>query len=142
MTCLKNNIRKMKKALSFNPMFLNIVLILCFLNIIAVYGQKEKRQPYPIPDNINKIFKSSCLPCHGEGGGRFPNTRLNFSKWAGYGPAREAEKASMICSSLRKGSMPPKSAVEKKSAVIPTKEQIDLICQWAELLKQTEKKRK
>lgn len=137
---MKNNIRKMKRALSFYPRFLNIVLVLCFMNIIAVYGQKEKRKPYPIPDNINKIFQSSCMSCHGEKGGRFPKTRLNFSKWDGYGPSKEAEKASMICSNLRKGTMPPQSAIEKKSVVVPTKEQIDLVCQWAEAIKLEGKK--
>jgi hypothetical protein len=131
----------MGKELSINRMFMKIAIVLCFLSVLTASGQKEKK-PYIIPDDINLIFKASCMPCHGEGGGRYPNTKLNFSKWVGYGPSKEAEKASMICSSLRKGSMPPKSAIEKKSVIVPTKEQIDLICQWAESLKQNEKKQK
>jgi hypothetical protein len=73
--------------------------------------------------------------CHGDNGGRLPKSRLYFSRWAGYGIAKEAEKASLICSSARKGKMPPKSVRDSKPELITTREQVDLICNWAESLK-------
>jgi len=75
------------------------------------------------------------MSCHGFKGGRFPKSRLNLSRWAMYGAAKEKEKASLICTTLSKGAMPPKSIRKSKPGLIPTKEQIDLICRWAESLK-------
>jgi mono/diheme cytochrome c family protein len=111
-------------------------MIIVFLaNICIASGQVEKKQHFPIPENINKIFQTSCMPCHGDNGGRFPKSRLYFSRWAGYGTAKEVEKASLICSTIRKGKMPPKSVRDSKPELVPTKEQVDLICAWAETLK-------
>lgn len=116
-------------------------LIAMLTNIGILSGQTMKEQNFPIPDSINKIFQTSCMPCHGSQGGRLPGARLNFSRWKGYGAAKEAEKASLICSAIRKGIMPPKSVRDSKPENIPTKEQAELICKWAETLK-AEKGRK
>jgi mono/diheme cytochrome c family protein len=110
-------------------------LIAMLANIGILSGQTVKERNFPIPDSINKIFQTSCMPCHGSQGGRLPGARLNFSRWKGYGAAKEAEKASLICSAVRKGIMPPKSVRESKPENIPTKEQAELICEWAEKLK-------
>lgn len=125
----------MKKLFRFNEMLQVTVIIIILINIQIASGQTGKNQQFPIPENINKIFQTSCMPCHGINGGRLPKSRLYFSRWAGYGAAKEAEKASLICSSVRKGKMPPKSARESRPELIPTKEQVDLICNWAESLK-------
>lgn len=111
------------------------MVITILANICIASGQTGKKQQFPIPDNINKIFQTSCMPCHGDNGGRLPKSRLYFSRWAGYGAAKETEKASLICSAVSRGKMPPKSARDSKPELIPTKEQADLICKWAELLK-------
>jgi mono/diheme cytochrome c family protein len=110
-------------------------LIAMLTNIGILSGQTMKERNFPIPDSINKIFQTSCMPCHGSQGGRLPGARLNFSRWKGYGAAKETEKASLICSAVRKGAMPPKLVRESKPENIPTKEQADLICKWAETLK-------
>jgi hypothetical protein len=125
----------MKKLFHFNGMLWQIVIIAILANIRIASGQTEKKQQFPIPENINKVFQTSCMQCHGSKGGRFPKSRLNFSRWAGYSAAKEAEKAQSICSAVRRGIMPPRSVRDSKPYLIPTKEQIDLICKWAELLK-------
>jgi mono/diheme cytochrome c family protein len=125
----------MKELFHFNGMLMQIVIIAILANIRFASGQAGKKQQFPIPENINKIFQTSCMQCHGINGGRFPKSRLNFSRWTVYGAAKEAEKASSICSAVRKGVMPPKSVRNSKPELIPTKEQIDLICNWAESLK-------
>jgi mono/diheme cytochrome c family protein len=129
----------MKKLFHFTSMLWQTSIIAILANIHLAIGQTDTKQQFPIPENINRIFQTSCMPCHGSNGGRFPKSRLCFSRWAVYGAAKEKEKASLICSSVRKGKMPPKSVRDSKPELIPTKEQIDLICNWAETLKEEKK---
>jgi len=129
-----NKIIQLRRSLMF------IVALMIFADYSAGSGQKVKEQSYPIPENINKIFETSCFQCHGKKGGRLPKTRLNFSRWAAYGASKEIEKASMICSAVSKGAMPPRRIREANPELIPTKEQADLICSWAESLKAGEYK--
>jgi mono/diheme cytochrome c family protein len=104
-------------------------------SVQIISGQTVKEQTSPIPDNILKIFQASCFTCHGSNGKMLPMAKLNFSKWAEYGAGKEAEKASKICSVITDEIMPPKSARKSNPELIPTKEQIELICKWAESLK-------
>lgn len=135
--CLRtnNDIKNMKKSFHSSGVLWLAVITGFMVNIHIASAQGGKEQPYPIPDDINNIFKTSCMSCHGSEGGRFPKSRLNFSRWASYGRAKEAEKASAICSRVSKGTMPPKIARDSNPETIPTKEQIDLICKWAETIK-------
>ena len=132
----------MNRSNQINGRFWCIVLIAFLTNIHISSGQAKKEQQYPIPDTINTIFQTSCMSCHGFKGGRFPKSRLNLSRWAMYGAAKEKEKASLICTTLSKGAMPPKSIRKSKPGLIPTKEQIDLICRWAESLKSRKAEKK
>ena len=125
----------MKRYVSQGFIFWVILLAFSFAGFDVASAQKTKEKSLPIPENINSLFQNSCMPCHGSKGGRFPTTRLNLSRWQGYGASKEAEKASLICSAVRKGTMPPKTARESKPETALTKEQVDLICQWAESLK-------
>jgi mono/diheme cytochrome c family protein len=115
-----------------------MVIIVLLANIRITSGQTVKEQTSPIPENLIKIFQTSCFTCHGSNGRIIPMAKLNFSKWAEYGAAKEAEKASKICSVLTEEQMPPKSIRKSKPELIPTEEQIALICKWAESLKPKE----
>jgi mono/diheme cytochrome c family protein len=131
----------MIKFVRLFPAFLQITLIAILTAWNTASGQAAKKQMFPIPENINNIFQTSCMPCHGIKGGRLPKGKLNFSRWAAYGATKEAEKASLICSVLRKGAMPPKKARDSHPELIPSKEQIDLICGWAETLNPEKRKK-
>lgn len=131
----------MKKLFHFKGLLLQMVILAILANVPVAYGQTEKKEQFPIPEEINKIFRTSCMSCHGNDGGRLPKSKLNFSRWAAYDAAKEIEKASSICNELRKGKMPPKSARESNPELIPTSEQIDLICKWAETIKSEKKKK-
>jgi mono/diheme cytochrome c family protein len=124
----------MRKIFHILGVLVKAVLIINLANIRVASGQTSEKQEFPIPENINMIFQTSCLPCHGNNGGRLPKSKLNFSRWEAYGAAKEKEKSSSICTEVRKGKMPPRSARESNPELIPTKEQIDLICKWAESL--------
>jgi hypothetical protein len=124
-------LRNMKKSFHFTSMQLKMVIIAILTNVFIASGQNGNKQQLPIPENVNIIFQTKCMSCHGSKGGRFPKSKLNFSRWTAYSVSRQAEKASSICSEVRKGKMPPKSARESTPELIPTKEQVDLICNWA-----------
>jgi mono/diheme cytochrome c family protein len=115
-----------------------MVIIVMMASIRITSGQILKEQTSPIPENINKIFQASCFTCHGSNGKMLPMAKLNFSKWADYGAVKEVEKASKICSEITDELMPPKSIRKSNPELIPTKEQIELICKWAESLKPKE----
>jgi mono/diheme cytochrome c family protein len=125
----------MKGLFYLKSIFWTTVLLAILSDIQIASAQTGKEKQSPIPENINKIFQASCLPCHGEQGGRLPTAKLDFSRWAGYNAAQQAEKASAICSTVRKGTMPPRSVRESKPELVLTKEQIDLVCKWAQSLK-------
>lgn len=131
----------MKRLFYLKGMLMQMAIIAILANIRISLGQTGEKQQFPIPEDINKIFQTSCVQCHSNDGGRLPKSRLNFSRWGAYDAAKEAEKALLICSTLRKGKMPPKSARESNPELIPTKEQVDLICTWAESLKSQKEKK-
>jgi hypothetical protein len=125
----------MEELFHFKALLIQTLIIAILANLVIASGQTGKEQQFPIPEDISKIFQTSCMPCHGNDGGRFPTSRLKFSRWAGYGAAKQEEKAVQICSEVRKGKMPPKSVRESNPELIPSKEQVDLICKWAESIK-------
>ena len=125
----------MKKFFRFEYLPCQMALIIMLASIQITSGQTGQKQAYPIPENINKIFQTSCFACHGSNGRILPLAKLNFSKWAEYGAEKETELASKICSALNEGLMPPKSVRKSTPELIPTKEQIALICKWTESLK-------
>jgi hypothetical protein len=127
---------KVKRSLPCGSWFLYITLILSVsysFSLVAQSTGKEKQAP--IPDDIMAVFQTSCMPCHGEKGGHLPTSKLKFTRWNGYGPNRQADKAAQICQEIKKGKMPPKGERTKHPEKIPSKEQIDRICKWAESLK-------
>ncbi len=125
----------MKSTFRFKCMFWQIAVILMMASIQNISCQIVKEQPSPIPEHINMIFQASCLNCHGSNGRLLAKAKLNLSKWDEFTAAEKAKKASGICSQLTEGKMPPKSARKSNPELIPSKEQIELICKWAESLK-------
>jgi mono/diheme cytochrome c family protein len=128
----------MKTFFRFNGLLWQMAIIFMLASTQIISGQTVKEQASPIPENIDKIFQASCFTCHGSNGKMLPMAKLNFSKWVEYGAVKEAEKASKICSELTEELMPPKSVRKSNPELIPTKEQIALICKWAESLKPKE----
>jgi len=132
----------MKYTLSMNKFLWLLSLIFIISGIKIAWGQEVKDQAAPIPDEINKFIRASCMKCHDNNGKILARTKLNFSNWAEYSSMEGSKKASAICSELVGESMPPKSSRKSNPELIATKEQIELICKWAELLKITEEEKK
>lgn len=128
------------KLLSSKRMLLQILLMVLLVNVQIASGQTTQKQTIVIPDDINAIFNNSCMSCHGVKGGILSLAKLNFAKWERYGAAKETERASKICDMLSAGKMPPEKFRKLNPELIPTKEQIELICKWAESLRTSEGK--
>jgi hypothetical protein len=125
----------MKNLVHIKGFLGQLSLLFIVTNLRIASGQVDKYQTSLIPENINKIFQNSCMKCHDDNGKILARTKLNFSKWAEYDSAAKAKKASAICTELTKEAMPPKSARKSNPELIPTKEQTEFICKWAESLK-------
>ena len=89
----------MKKFFRFNALLWQMVIIVMLASIRITSGQTVKEQTSTIPENINKIFQTSCFTCHGSNGRILPMAKLNFSKWAEYGAEKIQKKLprSVLC---------------------------------------------
>jgi len=112
---------------------LYLFFIFSFLGLTSVVrGQDTTRVSPPLPDEINKIVSASCMPCHSAKGGMMARSKLNFNDWTSYPAEKQKEKAKDMYKELSNDKMPPKSARENNPAIIPSKEQIEIINKWAE----------
>jgi len=125
----------MKSIFRFRNLYWLMSIIFILASIQVTSCQTPKEQPSAIPENINKIFKVSCLNCHGSNGRLLALAKLNLSKWDEFTAAEKANKAAGICYELTEGKMPPKSTRKSNPELIPSTEQIELTCKWAESLK-------
>ncbi len=87
-----------------------------------------------IPEELNTIFKNSCMGCHATGGKGMAMAKVNFSDWDNYSLEKQTKKAAAICKVLSKDAMPPKSFRQSNPEAIPTAAQKDMICKWSETL--------
>jgi mono/diheme cytochrome c family protein len=130
----------MKKEKITAGSFLFIAVLVFLMTSTEAAGQLAGAQPLSIPDNVNKIFTTSCIPCHTSSGGLLSKAKLNFTSWKEYSREKQKEKAEAILSMLEKGKMPPKAARENRPDIIPSKDQIQLIKIWAGSFKTDDKK--
>jgi mono/diheme cytochrome c family protein len=101
-----------------------------------LYSNTASVETDSIPNDLQQIFKKSCMGCHSTGGNMMAMSVLNFTEWTNYAPAKQMKKASAICKEISNGSMPPKSFRKSHPDAITTEDQINSICKWSELLNQ------
>jgi hypothetical protein len=130
-----NKAKIMGNKSGFKAIRLLLIIIVFLFSSVNLSAQNATAETQPIPVNISKIFQNSCKPCHWNSGGMMSVARVNFSKWSDYSPVKASEKAALIFTTLKKSKMPPKSVRESNPALIPSKEQIELIGKWAESIK-------
>lgn len=121
----------MKKTVLVKFMIPGFIMAAMFLMSIQTKAQDTLTQGKVLPDSINQIISYSCMPCHSSDGGLMSRTKLNFTVWTNYSPAKQKEKAAKMLDELNNGKMPPKMAREKKPETIPTPKQIAVIKRWA-----------
>ena len=78
------------------------------------YGQDTliARKGIQIPDNLDKVFTNSCMPCHSANGRKMAKAMLNFSKWDKYGRSTQVRKGKAIARMIGKEAMPPEQFIE------------------------------
>jgi len=130
----------MKIVKSVTGSFLLLLVLIVVTATTTASGQQTKKPSPALPDDLNKIFTNSCMPCHSSKGGMMSQARLNFTNWTQYSTEKQKEKAEDIISVLEKDKMPPKNARETRPGIIPTKEQIAIIKNWVDSLKTSDKK--
>lgn len=99
---------------------------------LSVFSQVQDSLPSSFPAEVNKIFTTSCMPCHTSKGGFMSREKLNFTEWGQYSPDKQKEKAEKIVSELKEGGMPPQMVRDTRPEIVPTHEQIDIIAKWSE----------
>jgi hypothetical protein len=111
------------------------VLFITALIINPVFTQSRNKDLLggkPISDDVMKIAKKSCIFCHTVPGNKMALSRVNLSNWDKYTPEKQAAKAKAICNMVTKGKMPPKKFIDKHPDSAPTKDEIKIICDWAQ----------
>jgi hypothetical protein len=134
-TC-KFEIKTMNRISSFLVVIPITVIVIIGVTGTKANGQNTANKPVSvtIQADIYKIFQSSCIDCHAQGGKKSAMSHVNFSDWDNYSAEKKSGKAADIVKMLQKGKMPPKSYRESNPDKIPTPAQIESIVKWADSL--------
>lgn len=87
------------------------------------------------PAEIQAILQKSCIGCHSEGGKALAMSKLNFSEWSAYSPAKQTQKIAKICSEVKEGTMPPRAFLKQYPDDALSPDQVRMICEWAAQVK-------
>jgi hypothetical protein len=92
-----------------------------------------------IPESVMKIAGRSCVKCHTVPGNKLALSKLNLTNWDKLSPEKQAANAKKMCSMVTKDKMPPNKFRKSNPKGVPTKDEIAIICDWAQSL-QVDKK--
>jgi len=130
-------VQKMKKVhfILIAMFMLTLTTVLVFSPFKAVSQKKTTQTAIVIPGNVAKILHNTCTACHNDGGKVMAMSMWNFSSWDKYSAKKQSRKATAMCNAITKGKMPPASIKKVNPDKIPTAEQIEIVCKWANSLK-------
>ena len=123
---------------------LNIAAAICSVTVIAALTLSARsatadKGEKSIPENVMKIAQKSCGKCHTKPGETLALKKVNLGEWDKLSPEKQADKAQKMCDMVTKEKMPPNKFRKSNPNDIPTKEEIAVICEWAESLKADKK---
>lgn len=105
--------------------------------VSSTYQKDDKTAGYAsIPADVHQIFQNSCFDCHSKGGKKMAMSHVNFSVWDSYSDDKKEKKSADIVKMLKKGAMPPKLYRQSHPDKVPSADQVALISEWAETLKE------
>ena len=135
------NLLRMKKTTMVIVAFAVVLFYAALLAnpVSAQTAQKTGDVQKPIPANLMKFLEKSCVACHAEGGSKMAMSIVNISGWDKYSPKKQAGKAKKMCKEVTKEKMPPKGFRSNNPDAVPTKEDVKLLCDWAESLQVAKK---
>jgi hypothetical protein len=115
-----------------------MICVAAIINPMAAQTtQKSADTLKSIPADVMSVLKKSCFGCHAEPGKSTAMLHVNFTKWDEYSAEKQASKAKDMCSEVTKDKMPPKKFRENNPEAIPTKEEMKILCEWAEMMQKT-----
>ena len=135
---LYNKITKMKKILWITALLIAIIAIAITFNFSNANATNNTIVPQDkltidFPEDVTAILERSCFDCHTNDASNFKaKGKLNFSKWDEYKPSKKISKLGAICEEITDGKMPTKKYKNKYPDKSLSKEEIDLICNWAD----------
>ncbi len=110
-----------------------LVTMILALAAVPVRGQDAVKagKSMKMPPGVFTVLDKSCRPCHSDRGGKMAKAVLNLTKWDSYSRRTQEKKSKAMCKMITKGAMPPEQFVESSPELALTKEQKEMICQWA-----------
>ena len=123
----------MKKLIKITAL-LSGVLFLTAITLTFVSAQANQTpivNQKAIPADVMKVLDKSCAACHKDPGMKFAQGPFNISTWDNYSPEKQAAKAKTVCNFATKGKMPPKKYQANNPGLVPTKDDIKILCDWA-----------
>lgn len=85
------------------------------------------------PEDVLSVMERSCFGCHtDEATNKKAKFKLNFSNWTDMKASKKIGKLSAICEEIAEGEMPPEKFLENYPDRKLTKEEIELVCEWAD----------
>lgn len=98
---------------------------------------KDIQKGEGIPDDVAKIFSTSCYSCHTtEAKSKFAVRALDFENWDEYNDAKKVGLLNNIEGVVSKGKMPPSRFLKKNPEKALSEEDIEKILDWTK--KETE----
>jgi hypothetical protein len=126
------------KRIHFVFLAISIITILSIIFFSPVKVQSQKRTlliTTSFPDNVNVVLRKCCIACHDSGENENSKIMWNYSKWNTYSAELQSQHAKSMCNYMSSQRMPPNSARNTDPNIIPTPEDIDIVCQWSNLYK-------
>ena len=127
----------MKKLIPIIVAVAGVILLTALRNIPSseLSSPEAGKTQKAIPSDVIKITENSCSGCHNEPGMKKAMIFLNLSDWDKYTPGKQASKAKKMCKLVTKEKMPPKRARANNPDLVPAKNDVKTICDWAASIK-------
>jgi len=122
------------KLIHFIIFLISIIIVTWLLLFNPDKVQSQKKVPLitnSFPADVSVVLRKCCINCHDTGENENSKVMWNYSKWDTYSSEERSKHAKTMCNYMSSQRMPPASARSVKPEIIPTPEDIDIICKWS-----------
>jgi hypothetical protein len=126
------------KRIQFVFLAISIITIMVLISFSPAKVQSQKKIlliTNSFPADVNVVLRKCCIQCHDSGENENSKVMWNYSKWTTYSAEIQSQHAKSMCNYMSSQRMPPNSARNTDPKIIPTSEDIDIICKWSNLYK-------
>jgi hypothetical protein len=131
----------MKKLLIITAAIFGILAITTLIidPVFALSATNNNNGGMSIPESVMKIAGKSCVKCHTVPGNKMALSKLNLTNWDKLSDENQAGRAKKMCDMVTKDKMPPNKFRKSNPNDVPSKEEIKIICDWAQSLQVNKK---